>query len=323
MLSIFWKLHNLKHLVTISFLATSVFAVLNATIYGQACPVQRRLYASVNKSTGAIDTLTLDEQDLLSVAQLLLHQPQEVHLPTANMALDLTSTATAFRQELYPGLHCPQIQAFQGGGFYRHRLWRRCHERDIFTYGTDAGAILVPREGETGLHTFSRLEYYNKTKPFLRNLQEFRTLFALIQHCGLIFPQMPKYLPLCLQPMPQLMRSLFRMQPGIWATPQMIHTSKQRQTISQNTPSRIHGEIMTFIGCSQMGQQANQSSPCAVRSAVICYNIANKFTFDPEYVVEGVNEFVLSLPLNATDYESAVLSLTTYVQYDALRLEIE
>lgn len=33
------------------------------------------------------------------------------------------------------------------------------------------------REGETGLHTFSRLTYNNKTTPFLRNLQEFRTLF--------------------------------------------------------------------------------------------------------------------------------------------------
>ena len=33
------------------------------------------------------------------------------------------------------------------------------------------------REGETGLHTFSRLAYYNKTTPFLRNMQEFRTLF--------------------------------------------------------------------------------------------------------------------------------------------------
>jgi rhamnogalacturonan endolyase len=32
------------------------------------------------------------------------------------------------------------------------------------------------REGETGLHAFSRLAYHNKTTPFLRNLQEFRTL---------------------------------------------------------------------------------------------------------------------------------------------------
>jgi rhamnogalacturonan endolyase len=33
------------------------------------------------------------------------------------------------------------------------------------------------REGETGLHTFSRIYYHNKTTPFLRNLAEFRTLF--------------------------------------------------------------------------------------------------------------------------------------------------
>lgn len=56
---------------------------------------------------------------------------------------------------------------------------------------------------------------------------------------------------------------------------------------------------------------------------MICYNIANKFTFDPEIFVNGVNEIVLSLPANATDYESAVLPTSVYVQYDALRLEIE
>ncbi|KAH8666040.1 family 4 polysaccharide lyase [Tricladium varicosporioides] len=65
------------------------------------------------------------------------------------------------------------------------------------------------------------------------------------------------------------------------------------------------------------------SSSCAVRSAVICYNIANKFTFDPKLLQKGANEIVLSLPPNATDYESAVLTQTTYVQYDALRLEID
>ena len=64
------------------------------------------------------------------------------------------------------------------------------------------------------------------------------------------------------------------------------------------------------------------SSSCAVRSAVSCYNVANKFTFDPKYFVEGKNEIVLSLPPNATDYESAVLPRSVYVQYDALRLEV-
>jgi rhamnogalacturonan endolyase len=33
------------------------------------------------------------------------------------------------------------------------------------------------RDGETGLHMFSRLAYHNETTPFLRNLQEMRTLF--------------------------------------------------------------------------------------------------------------------------------------------------
>lgn len=33
------------------------------------------------------------------------------------------------------------------------------------------------RDGETGLHEFSRMAYYNNTTPFLRNLQEERSLF--------------------------------------------------------------------------------------------------------------------------------------------------
>jgi rhamnogalacturonan endolyase len=37
----------------------------------------------------------------------------------------------------------------------------------------------------------------------------------------------------------------------------------------------------------------------------------------------ATNEVVLSLPYNATDYESAVLPRSIYVQYDALRLEVK
>ncbi|OIW28428.1 rhamnogalacturonan lyase [Coniochaeta ligniaria NRRL 30616] len=62
---------------------------------------------------------------------------------------------------------------------------------------------------------------------------------------------------------------------------------------------------------------------CAVRSAVVCYQVGNKFEFDPELLVAGENRIVLSLPYGATDYESAVLPQSVYVQYDALRLEIE
>ncbi len=60
-----------------------------------------------------------------------------------------------------------------------------------------------------------------------------------------------------------------------------------------------------------------------MRSGIICYNVANKFTFDTSYFVQGTNEILLSLPANATDYESAVLPTSVYVQYDALRLEVD
>lgn len=67
----------------------------------------------------------------------------------------------------------------------------------------------------------------------------------------------------------------------------------------------------------------NQSSSCAVRSAVSCYNLAHKFVFDANRLKVGENEFVLSLPFNGTNYESALLPRSVYVQYDAMRLELE
>ena len=38
---------------------------------------------------------------------------------------------------------------------------------------------------------------------------------------------------------------------------------------------------------------------------------------------EGENTFVLSLPYNGTNYESALLPESVYVQYDAMRLEVK
>lgn len=51
----------------------------------------------------------------------------------------------------------------------------------------------------------------------------------------------------------------------------------------------------------------NQSSSCATRSVVICYALAHKYEFDANLLREGQNKMILSLPSNATDYESAVL----------------
>ncbi|KAM5342387.1 hypothetical protein ACJ41O_013353 [Fusarium nematophilum] len=67
----------------------------------------------------------------------------------------------------------------------------------------------------------------------------------------------------------------------------------------------------------------HQSSSCAVRSSVSCYNLAHKFVFDAALLKKGGNEIVLSLPYNATNYEPALLPASVYVQYDALRLEVD
>ncbi|QDS76559.1 hypothetical protein FKW77_006790 [Venturia effusa] len=66
-----------------------------------------------------------------------------------------------------------------------------------------------------------------------------------------------------------------------------------------------------------------QSSSCGARSGVVCYQLDHKFVFDIGLLAEGDNKFILSLPPNATDYESALLPPSVYVQYDALRLEVK
>jgi rhamnogalacturonan endolyase len=65
-----------------------------------------------------------------------------------------------------------------------------------------------------------------------------------------------------------------------------------------------------------------RSGSCGVRSAVQCQNTENKFVFPTSLLKEGRNEFVLSLPYNASSTETALLPDALYVQYDALRLEL-
>ncbi|KAJ5126469.1 hypothetical protein N7448_007248, partial [Penicillium atrosanguineum] len=67
----------------------------------------------------------------------------------------------------------------------------------------------------------------------------------------------------------------------------------------------------------------DQSSSCIVRSAISCYQIRSRLPFPADWLHEGENQLRLHLPYNATDVETAVLPATVYVQYDALRLELE
>ena len=66
-----------------------------------------------------------------------------------------------------------------------------------------------------------------------------------------------------------------------------------------------------------------RSGSCGVRSGVICQNTEHKFEFSSGELKEGRNEFVLSLPYKAASVETAVLPDALYVQYDALRLELQ
>jgi rhamnogalacturonan endolyase len=66
-----------------------------------------------------------------------------------------------------------------------------------------------------------------------------------------------------------------------------------------------------------------RSGSCGVRSAVACQNTEHKFVFSVDKLKSGRNEFVLSLPFNASSVETALLPEALYVQYDALRLELD
>lgn len=86
-------------------------------------------------------------------------------------------------------------------------------------------------------------------------------------------------------------------------------------------PYVVHAKLYRL--CADVDASCNQSSSCATRSAVICYALTHKYEFDASLLREGQNKMILSLPFNATDYESAVLPGSTYVQYDSLRLEVK
>lgn len=124
-----------------------------------------RFHTAVEKSRGSVTELTLDGQDLLGPRSGSTGQ---------GPYLNCYCTPSGFWT---PGGEDPQYELYSGTD----------------STGTDYGGIRMSdiypetgqlleqywflREGETGLHTFSRVAYYNETTPFLRNLQELRTMF--------------------------------------------------------------------------------------------------------------------------------------------------
>ena len=124
-----------------------------------------RLYAAVEKDGGGIATLTLDGVNLLGTRSGSTGK---------GPYLDCYCTPKGFWT---PGSVTPTYELFSGTD----------------STGTDYGGVKMSdtyietgqvleqywflRDGETGLHGFSRVAYHNETTPFLRNLQELRTLF--------------------------------------------------------------------------------------------------------------------------------------------------
>lgn len=136
-----------------------------------------RLVSAVNKSTGAVDYLTLDGQDLLGSQNYIPNTPG--------------GSSGNGQSGIGPYLDCYCIPSgtYTPGGINATFQLLQGVDRAGVAWGGIVMSELYPptgqlfesywflRDGETGLHTFSRLAYYNETTPFLRNLQEFRTLF--------------------------------------------------------------------------------------------------------------------------------------------------
>lgn len=172
-------------LLVLSFLSTA-FAHLTLNETSKSIQLENdRIFFSVNRSTGAIDKLSLDGQDLLGSRDYIQYSPG--------------GSSGNGQYGIGPYLDCYCIPASgpssTGSGSYTpgsiNSTYRSFHGTDAsgVSYGgvmmsevyPPTGQILQQywflRDGETGLHTFSRIAYHNASNPFLRNLQEFRTLF--------------------------------------------------------------------------------------------------------------------------------------------------
>lgn len=152
---------------------TTVRAVLTVTETTSTVTLKNnRLTAIVGKSNGAVVDLTLDGRDLLgaqsgSTGILYLDCyciPSGAYTvgskaPSIQVVNGTDTTGTAYGGVILSDTYTPTGQFFQ-------QFW-------------------FLRDGETGLHTFTRLSYHNETTPFLRNLQELRTLFRPNANLGL------------------------------------------------------------------------------------------------------------------------------------------
>ena len=148
-------------------LTTSTWAILKVSESNSSLTISNEhLVAGVSKTRGYVNFLTLDGQNLLG---------KEDGNTGVGPYLDCYCTPSGFWT---PGR----------GNQVDYKLFNGTDATGVKYGGISMGETYTPtgqrleqywflREGETGLHTFSRVAYYNDTAPFLRNLQELRTMF--------------------------------------------------------------------------------------------------------------------------------------------------
>jgi len=166
-----------KVILLVSLFIIRATAILNATeTTSQLIIANDRLFAAVNKSTGAIAQLSLDGQDLLGTLNYVTPTPGGA-TGSGNSGIGPYLDCYCIPSGSYtPGSIDPKYQLIKGTDSEDTPHGGIAMSETYPPTGQTLEQYWFLREGETGLHTFSRLAYYNKTTPFLRNLQEFRTL---------------------------------------------------------------------------------------------------------------------------------------------------
>lgn len=136
-----------------------------------------RLVTSVSKSSGAITFLQLDGQNLLGASTSTVVTPGGA---TGNGVSGIGP---------YLDCYCTPSGSYTPGSHNAtYTLYQGIDSSNVSYGGISMSQIYVPtgqvleqywflRDGETGLHTFSRLAYHNETTPYAGVFQEFRTLF--------------------------------------------------------------------------------------------------------------------------------------------------
>ncbi|KAL4955193.1 galactose mutarotase-like domain-containing protein [Aspergillus filifer] len=150
----------------LSVWASAVCATLTATEDNSTITLENdRLKAVYDKAKGSVIEVYLDEQDLLG---------EQDGSTGIGPYLDCYCIPSGFYTAGSTNPITELVQGIDSSG----TKYAGIILNDTYTpTGQEFQQYWFLRDGETGFHMFSRLAYYNETTPFLRNLQEFRTLF--------------------------------------------------------------------------------------------------------------------------------------------------